>query len=81
MGHHCIINSDVTIGNNCKFLAHVYIDGNTEIGNNCTFYPYSSIGTSPQDLKFQGEKSNLIIGNNNTFREYVTVNPGTKGED
>ena len=66
-------------GNNCNLKANVYIDGNTEIGKNCTFYPFSSIGTNPQDLKYKGEKSRLKIGNNNIFREYVTVNPGTQG--
>ena len=79
IGPYCIINKNVKIGNNVNLKAHVYIDGNTIIGNNCTFYPYCSIGSSPQDLKYKGEKSVLKIGNNNTFREYVTVNPGTLG--
>ena len=79
VGPYCIINKNVKIGNNVNLKAHVYIDGNTIIGNNCTFYPYCSIGSSPQDLKYKGEKSVLKIGNNNTFREYVTVNPGTLG--
>ena len=79
VGPYCIINKNVKIGNNVNLKAHVYIDGNTIIGNNCTFYPYCSIGSSPQDLKYKGEKSVLKIGNNNTFREYVTVNPGTSG--
>ena len=79
VGPYCIINENVKIGNNVNLKAHVYIDGNTIIGNNCTFYPYCSIGSSPQDLKYKGEKSVLKIGNNNTFREYVTVNPGTLG--
>ena len=57
----------------------MHITGNTTIGDKNVFYPFSSIGTAPQDLKFKGEKSYLIIGNNNTFRENVTVNPGTKG--
>ncbi len=79
IGPHCIINESVEIGNGCRFLANVFIDGNTKIGNECTFYPFSSIGTAPQDLKYKGEKSALEIGNNNTFREYVTINPGTRG--
>lgn len=79
IGPYCIVNKNVTIGNNVELKAHVYIDGNTIIGNNCTFYPYCSIGSSPQDLKYKGEKSELKIGNNNIFREYVTVNPGTEG--
>ena len=79
VGPYCIINENVKVGDNVNIKAHVYIDGNTFIGNNCTFYPYCSIGSSPQDLKYKGEKSILKIGNNNTFREYVTVNPGTEG--
>ena len=79
IGPYCIINENVKIGDNVVLKAHVYIDGHTFIGNNCTFYPYCSIGSSPQDLKYKGEKSILKIGNNNTFREYVTINPGTVG--
>ena len=51
IGPYCIINENVKIGNNVNLKAHVYIDGNTTIGDDCTFFPYSSIGTSPQDLK------------------------------
>ena len=79
IGPYCIINENVKIGNNVNLKAHIYIDGNTTIGDNCTFFPYCSIGTSPQDLKYKGEKSKLKIGNNNIFREYVTVNTGTEG--
>ena len=79
IGPYCIINSNVRLGNNCKLKANVYIDGNTDIGENCIFYPFSSIGSNPQDLKYKGEKSRLKIGKNNIFREYVTLNPGTKG--
>ena len=79
IGPYCIINENVKIGNNVNLKAHIYIDGNTTIGNNCTFFPYCSIGSSPQDLKYKGEKSTLKIGDNNIFREYVTVNPGTAG--
>ena len=79
IGPYCIINDNVNIGNNVELKGHVYIDGNTSIGDNCKFYPFASIGTSPQDLKYKGEESKLIIGNNNIFREYVTINPGTEG--
>ena len=79
IGPYCVINDDVKIGNNVQLKAHVYLDGNTTIGDNCVFFPYCSIGTIPQDLKYKGEKSNLVIGKNNIFREYVTVNPGTEG--
>ena len=79
IGPYCIIKENVEIGNDCKIIANVYIDGDTKIGEKCIFYPFSSIGTNPQDLKYKGEKSSLKIGNNNIFREYVTVNPGTQG--
>jgi UDP-N-acetylglucosamine acyltransferase len=55
------------------------IEGPTTIGNGCTFFPYASIGQIPQDLKFRGEHSELIIGNQNVFREFVTFHRGTAG--
>ena len=79
IGPFCYIGDNVKIDQNCEIKSHVSILGNTNIGKNNIFYPFSSIGSSPQDLKFENEKSFLIIGDNNTFREYVTVNPGTKG--
>ena len=69
IGPYCVINDDVKIGNNVQLKAHVYLDGNTTIGDNCVFFPYCSIGTIPQDLKYKGEKSTLKIGKNNIFRE------------
>ena len=79
VGPYCIIGKNVVIGKNSKLISNITIDGFTSIGDNCNFYPYSTIGTCPQDLKYKGEKSFLKIGNNNIFREFVTVNPGTKG--
>ena len=79
IGPFCYIGDNVKIDQNCEIKSHVSILGNTNIGKNNIFYPFSSIGSEPQDLKFENEKSYLIIGDNNTFREYVTVNPGTKG--
>ena len=79
IGPFCIIDDNVTIANNTKLISHIHISGNTSIGENNLFYPFSSIGLQPQDLKYNGEKTNLIIGNNNTFREHVTVNIGTLG--
>ena len=79
IGPFCYIGDNVKIDKNCELKSHVSIFGNTNIGKDNTFYPFSSIGSEPQDLKFENEKSYLIIGDNNTFRENVTVNPGTKG--
>ena len=59
--------------------SHVNISGNTIIGKDTKIYPFASIGTDPQDLKYKGEKNKLVIGNSNTIREYVTINPGTEG--
>ena len=80
IGPYCIINENVKIGNNVNLKAHVYIDGNTTIGDNCTFFPYCSIGTSPQDLKYNGEQTYTYIGNNSTIRECVTINRGTQSK-
>ena len=78
IGPYCFIGPDVEIGANSVLYSHVNIVGNTKIGKNNQIYPFSSIGTPPQDLKYKGEKNSLIIGNNNKFREYVNINPGTE---
>ena len=79
IGPFCVVGENVKIGKNNKILSHVTILGNTTIKDNNIFYPNSSIGTEPQDLKFNNEISYLTIGSNNKFRENVTINPGTKG--
>jgi len=78
IGAYSIIGPDVKISNNTKIHSHVNITGNTSIGSGNEIFPFSSIGTPPQDLKYKGEKNSLIIGDNNKFREYVNINPGTK---
>ena len=78
IGPYCIIGPEVEIGNNSVLHSHVNVVGNTKIGENNQIYPFSSIGTPPQDLKYKGEKNSLVIGNNNKFREYVNINPGTE---
>ena len=79
IGPYCVIGDNIEIGEDCVLHSHISLLGNTKIGKNNIFYPFSSIGSAPQDLKYKGEKSFLTIGNNNTFRENVTVNPGTEG--
>ena len=74
----CSIGPNVTIGDNCKIMSHVHISGDTTIGPDNIVYPFASIGTDPQDLKFKGEKTKLVLGSNNKIREYVTINPGTE---
>ena len=78
IGAYSIIGPEVEIGANSIIHSHVNIVGNTKIGQNNQIYPFSSIGTPPQDLKYKGEKNSLVIGDNNKFREYVNINPGTK---
>ena len=78
IGPYCIIGPEVEIGPHTVLHSHVNIVGNTKVGKNNQIYPFSSIGTPPQDLKFKGEKNSLLIGDNNKFREYVNINPGTE---
>ncbi len=77
IGPYTVIGPNVEIGSGVEIHSHVNIEGNTKIGEGTKIFPFASIGTQPQDLKFKGEKNSLIIGNNNTIREYVTINPGT----
>lgn len=79
IGPFAVIGEDVVIGDHCEISPHVVIDGCTEIGEGCKFFPGASIGSPPQDLKYQGEKTRLVIGSQNVFREYVTINIGTVG--
>ena len=79
VGPFSVIGPDVDIGKGTKIQSHVSIIGNTKIGKNNNIYPFASIGNDPQDLKYDGEKTKLEIGDNNKIREYVTINPGTKG--
>ena len=79
VGPYSIIGANVEIEENTEIQSHVSILGNTKIGKNNKIYPFASIGNDPQDLKFQGEETELEIGNDNKIREYVTINPGTNG--
>jgi UDP-N-acetylglucosamine acyltransferase len=77
IGPYCHIDGDIKIGDNTELKSHIVVSGKTSIGSNNIFYPFSNIGCDPQDLKFKGEESELIIGNNNIFRENVTISKGT----
>jgi len=77
IGPFCVVGSQVTIGENCWLQHHVTICGPTRAGAGNKFYAYSSIGQQTQDLKYAGEPTYLEIGNENTFREFVTVNRST----
>ena len=79
IGAYSVIGPNVEIGDDTIIHSQVNISGNTKIGNDNKIYPFAAIGNDPQDLKFGGEDSMLVIGNNNKIREYVTIHPGTSG--
>ena len=79
IGPYSVIGPNVEIGEDVIIHSHVNISGNTKIGKGNKIYPFASIGNDPQDLKYNGEQTKLIIGDNNKIREYVTINPGTAG--
>ena len=81
IGPYCVIEDGVKIGNDNILHSNVYMSGETDIGKGNTFFPFCSIGSKPQDLKYKGEKSKLIIGDENIFREHSTANPGTSGDN
>lgn len=77
VGPFCVIGPDVTLGSGCRLLNAVTILGHTTVGTGNLFFPNSVIGTAPQDRKFRGEITRLEIGNDNHFREAVTIHVGT----
>jgi len=79
VGPFAYIGSQVKIGDNTTVAPHAVIEGKTTIGKNNRIFSHSAVGTIPQDLKFAGEDVELIIGDNNTIREFTLINPGTKG--
>ena len=79
IGAYTIIGQNVTIGDNTSISSHTLIDGYTTIGENNRIFSHAVLGTIPQDLKYAGEKTYLIIGNNNTIREHTLINTGTEG--
>ena len=79
IGPYCIVGPEVELGEGVGLTSHVVVAGRTIIGPNTRIYPFASLGHPPQDLKYKGESSQLVIGANNVIREYVTMNPGTEG--
>ena len=79
IGPFCYIGPQVEISDEVELISHVHIEGKTQIGTGTKIFPFASIGTQPQDLKYKGETNSLEIGKNNIIREYVTINPGTAG--
>jgi len=79
VGPFCYIGPKVEIENGVELVSNVHIEGKTKIGKGTKIFPFASIGTEPQDLKYKGEDNSLEVGEDNVIREYVTINPGTKG--
>jgi UDP-N-acetylglucosamine acyltransferase len=79
IGPYTVIGAGVRIGKQTRVASHVVIEGRTSLGQSNTIYQFATIGSRPQDLKYKGEASELIIGNHNNIREYVSLNPGTAG--
>lgn len=81
IGPYCVIGEHVTLGANCKLHSHVVIDGHTILGSGNEIFPFASIGLQTQDLKWKGGTTWTRIGDNNTFREYVTIHSATSDGD
>ena len=79
IGPYCVVGAEVRMGDGCELMSHVVLTGRTRLGDNNRIFPFSSIGQIPQDLKYHGEPSEVIIGDNNQIRENVTINAGTEG--
>ena len=79
VGPFCYIGPNVQLGENVELISNVHLEGDTKIGNRTKIFPFASIGTQPQDLKYNNEENSTTIGENNIIREYVTINPGTEG--
>jgi UDP-N-acetylglucosamine acyltransferase len=79
VGPYAVIGAGVKIGKESKIAAHAVLQGRTTLGQRNVVYPFASVGSIPQDLKYKGEASELVIGDGNAIREYVSLNPGTAG--
>ena len=79
IGPLCVIGPRVRLGDRVELKSHVVISGDTEVGDETVIFPFAVIGEIPQDLKFRGEDTKLVIGKRNRIREHVTMNSGTEG--
>ncbi|SDF84992.1 acyl-ACP--UDP-N-acetylglucosamine O-acyltransferase [Terriglobus roseus] len=79
VGPFCTVGPNVVLGERCELVSHVVLDGHLTMGDDNRVFPFSSVGCSPQDLKYKGEPTKLTIGNGNTIRECVTISRGTVG--
>ncbi|GAB4304730.1 MAG: acyl-ACP--UDP-N-acetylglucosamine O-acyltransferase [Roseovarius sp.] len=79
IGPFCHVGPQVRLGDRVELKSHVVVTGDTEIGPDCVIFPFACIGEIPQDKKYRGERTRLVIGARNRIREHVTMNPGTEG--
>ena len=79
VGPHAVVGAGVRMGRACRVGASAVIDGDTELGDECQIFPFASVGLIPQDLKYAGEHTRLLIGHRNVIREFVTIHRGTRG--
>jgi UDP-N-acetylglucosamine acyltransferase len=79
VGPFCTIGAEVVLGEGCQLISHVVLDGRTQMGARNVIYPFASIGVAPQDLKYKGEPTETVLGDDNTIRESVTISRGTVG--
>ncbi len=79
VGPYCTIGPNVVLGEGCELVSHVVLDGHTTFGKNNRMFSFACLGIAPQDLKYKGEPTQLIVGDSNDFREYVTISRGTVG--
>lgn len=79
VGPYCTIGADVVLGEGCELVSHVVLDGHTTFGSGNRIFSFACIGIAPQDLKYAGEPTQVVIGDDNSIREYVTISRGTDG--
>jgi UDP-N-acetylglucosamine acyltransferase len=79
VGAYAVIGDGVELGDGCVLHSHAVVQGPSRIGRDNVFHPFCSIGGDPQDFRFQGEKTELVVGDGNMFREYVSISRGTAG--
>jgi UDP-N-acetylglucosamine acyltransferase len=80
IGPYCVIGPHVVIGDGCRLIAHVHVGGHTTIGSRTTLYPFASLGTPPQSVKYRGSPTRLVVGADCDIREGVTINTGTEDD-
>lgn len=80
IGAYCVVGEHVALAHGVVLHSHVVVEGRTAIGEGTQVFPFASLGHAPQDLKYRGEPSTLVIGKHTTIREHVTMNPGTEGD-